>query len=191
MEISTYEAWMEWIVEDRQYRLSTHPNYVKNHPDYLKRHMERYHALDQKRDKLLVEFPHSVVAEGEYSEHDYAMRWCWQNISPEHGRCKNFHSEYPACPLVLATEHLETGMRKDQDGVEKECEWKAFRDPGEHKHEGRWISMWLGKTGREYGFNHYFFAYESDYRLFLSVFPTFIWDASWNREEPTELAPPS
>ncbi|MCW3098623.1 MAG: hypothetical protein JWL77_4241 [Chthonomonadaceae bacterium] len=185
MELSSYEDWMEWTVQDRERRAAAHATYVQIHPDYLKRRLERHDALNRKWSELLVDFPYSVVAEGDCSEQDYAGRWCWLNISPESGRCNNYHSTYPACPLVLATEFIEQGVGKDIYGTERTREWKAYRDPGEHRHEGDWKSLWLGKSGHDYGFNVFFFAKQSDHDQFLTAFPTFIWHSSWDSDGTT------
>lgn len=181
MEISTYEAWIEWTVQDRQQRAAARPQYIRDHPEYLQRHLERQYALDRKRSELLGKFPYSVVAEGEHAEHDYAARWCWQNIGPKNGRCDNYNSTYPACPLVLETEYIEHGVVKLPDGTQQSREWKSYRDPGAHQHQGDWTSLWLSKTGHDYGFNIFFFAHQQDYARFLAAFPTFTWDASWDR----------
>ena len=183
MEISTYEAWEDWIIHDRQRRAFAYAKYVQNHPEFLQRHLQRQYMLDRKREDLLVDFPYAVIAEGEYSEHDYACRWCWHQFGPENGRCKNYHSEYPACPRVLETEHLEEATRKDKKGTEISYRWKAYNDPGEHSHGGVWTTLWFGKTAFEYGFNIYFFANEADYEQFLETFPTFTWHVSWNKED--------
>ena len=151
MEISTYEAWLEWMVQDRERRAFVHANYVQNHPEYLQSHLERQDALERKHEELLQP-SYTVITEGEYSEHDYACRWCWQHISPKHGQMQQLQSEYPACSLVLETEYIEQGTIQDKDGTEKPVKWKAYQDPGEHTHQGVWTSLWLGKTGYDYGF---------------------------------------
>jgi len=183
MEISTYEAWEDWIVHDRQRRAFAYAKYVQSHPEILQRHLRRQYRLDRKREDLLVDFPYVVIAEGEYSEHDYACRWCWQQFGPENGRCKNYQSEYPACPLVLETEHIEEAVRKDRKGTEISYRWKAYSDPGEHSHQGVWTTLWFGKTAYDYGFNVYFFVNEADHERFLGAFPTFTWHGSWDKED--------
>lgn len=181
MELSTYEIWLEWSAQEWGRRAAADFQSVYRQQEYLQRQRERRQAIDRKRAELLKKFPFTVVAEGEHAEHDYAARWCWQQIGPQNGRCTNYHSTYPACPLVLATEYIQQEVRKDVLGQECLHTWKAYRDPGEHKHEGIWTSLWLGKSGHDYGFNVYFFLNENDKRRFLTAFPTFIWDASWDR----------
>ena len=122
---------------------------------------------------MLVNFPFSTVLKGYYPEHDFAIRWCWQNISPANGTCSDYHSEYPACPLVLETSYLERGTLKDKTGKEAAWETVRYENPGEHRHEGVWCSIWLGKTGYDYGFQEYCFLNDHDRKRFLSAFSTF------------------
>ena len=175
MKIATYDAWLEEDRQDRERLAATRPEYVQRHIDDQKK-------LDQNRLEILMTFPYSVVSEGGYPEHDYAGRWCWQHIGPKEGPCDNWHSEYPACPLVLATEYVRSGEYKNPEGKIVPYRRKTYCDPGEHAHQGRWTSLWLGKTDYDYGFQIYFFADEADYGEFLAAFPTFTWDESWNKE---------
>jgi hypothetical protein len=129
--------------------------------------------MDQERVKMLANYPYSTVLEGYYPEHDYAIRWCWQNISPPNGTCSDWHSEYPACPLVLATAYVEQGVLRPKDGTETPWERVSYKDPGKHEHDGAWSSLWLGKTDYDYGFREYGFVNQADRERFLSAFPTF------------------
>jgi hypothetical protein len=173
MEVSTYEVWLEEDRQDRERLAAIHPEYVQSR---LTSQEER----DRDRRGLLVNFPYSVVAEGEYSDHDYAARWCWQHIGRMNGLCIGAHTYYPACPLVLETEYLERGEYQGQETVEK-----RYRHPADHEHQGQWTYLWFGKTGYDYGFGEYYFVNETDCTQFLAALPTFNWDASWDEEEPT------
>jgi hypothetical protein len=159
MELSTYEAWDEEERQDQERLAATHPDYVQD-------------SVDDQRAELLLRFPYTVVATGIYPEHDYARRWCWQNISPENGPCDAWQSEYPACPLVLAAQPREQET------------WKRKRhtDPGNHEHEGEWSFLWLGKTDYDFGYGEYCFGNESDRGKFLAAFPAFTWSEGWNKE---------
>jgi hypothetical protein len=75
MEISTYEEWQEEERRDLQ-------NLTLTDSEYLQYHLDHQWELNQRRSQLLIRFPYSVVATGFYPEHDYAGRWCWQNIGP-------------------------------------------------------------------------------------------------------------
>ena len=176
MEISTYKAWEE---EEKQ-RLE---QLALTHPAVAQDGINRHRTFDLEREKLLVQFPFTVVATGEYPEHDYARRWCWQNISPENGRCATVHGDYPACPLVLATERTEQVNWRDKSGNDHSCERKRYTEPGNHEHTGEWSFLWLGKTGYDYGYGEFCFRNERDLENFLVVFPTFIWSEDWDREE--------
>ena len=179
MEISTYETWMEWTHEELRRRAVAEADYIKRDPEYLPRQREDQRDLEQQRSGLLVRFPRSVVTEGLSDEYDFACRWCWRHIGPMNGPCLDAHSYYPACPLVLATEYLERGEYQGKEFVKK-----RYQHPADHEHEGRWTYLWFGKTGYDYGFGEYYFANETDRAQFLTAFPTFTWDASWDEEEP-------
>lgn len=62
-------------------------------------------------------------------------------------------------------------------------EEKAFKDVEEHSHVGVWCSMWLGKTGYDYGFSEYYFQNESDRDRFLAAAPTFNIGEKYEKEE--------
>src|SRR5690242_17382595 len=121
MKISTYDTWLKLESEYRR-------RMAKHYPKYADPEWEP--ESEQRRMGLHVNFPFSAVLEGYYPEHDYALRWCWQNFGPAHGRCCEWHSEYPGCPLVLATAAMETGNIKDQARSEQAWERLRYSDPG-------------------------------------------------------------
>ena len=170
MAISTYESWLELERQQQQRDAITAPQ-------YLQYSIDSQRELDQQRNELLVRFPYSVVAEGSWFEHDYASRWCWQNIGAEDGPCTDWHSEYPACPLVLETKRLEQVTRTDKSDT---VMVKKYANPGEHQHEGKWIYLWFGKTGYNYGYGEYYFANEGDCANFITAFPTFTYSEEWD-----------
>lgn len=153
MDISTYEEWQK----------------------------EEGYEPNSERSELLARFPYTVVATGYYPEHDYACRWCWQNIGPADGPCRDF-GEYPGCPLVLETKRVERGVSLDSNG--KEYAWKRTRytNPGDHRHEGEWTFLWIDKVDYDYGYGEYFFAKEADRARFISAFPSFTWSESWDED---------
>lgn len=173
MKRSTYETWLEeeriaqkWIA-DRA-------------PGILDRRLEYQRQQHKKRQGVSETFPYTTVLVGIYSEHDYAIRWCWLNISPPTGICDNYQSEYPACPLVLVTAFVEHGTIKDKLGQETPTQWVVYKDPGEHEHEGVWCWIWLGKTDYDYGFCEFYFANEVDREQFLAACSTFTWRKEWD-----------
>jgi hypothetical protein len=118
------------------------------------------------RQLRLCRFPHSVILEGAVPEYDFASRWCWQNFGACDGECYDSYSEYPACPVVLATKRIEN-VRDRQT--------KKFAVVDAHTHEGLWTKDGLGKTGYDYGFFEFYFASEADQNRFTAAVPTFIW----------------
>jgi len=128
----------------------------------------------ERRDAILKRFPYSAIVEGHYPEGDTATRWCWQQFGPMNcEECYDYSSEYPGCPLVLATEYTETGVYKDKNGEEHRWQEKRYKKPEKHNHEGIWEIIWLGKTGYDYGFYEFCFKNEADRDKFLEAAPSF------------------
>jgi hypothetical protein len=132
---------------------------------------EERREIEMERRERKANFPHSVIFEGSFPEYDFANRWCWQNFGPRHGECSESYSEYPACPLVLATGRIE-----NRDGREK----KKYGKVDEHSHEGTWTWYFFGKTDYDYGFGEYYFASESDRDRFIAAVPTFSWGENYH-----------
>jgi hypothetical protein len=128
---------------------------------------------DQSRQEMKKEFPFTAIVKGGYPELDNAHRWCWNNISPRHGKCEYEHlSEYPGCPLVKMTEYIENGTYKDKEGKEHFWEDKKYKEVELHEHEGVWNYVWLGKTGYDYGDGEFYFNNEADRDAFVTAVPT-------------------
>lgn len=165
MKLSTYEKWYEDEIDRREWILKHHPDQIKSQDDVEARHRE-------KRERFRKEFPFTAVVEGHYPETDNASRWCWRNISPPHGPCLYEHySEYPGCPLVLATEYIQEGSYLDNQGVTHTWAQKCYKEVEPHEHEGSWTSLWLGKTGYDYGFMEFYFKNEADRDAFVRAVP--------------------
>ncbi len=62
---------------------------------------------EEERQRVHAQFPHVVVVETDFPEVYVAARWCWSKFGPKQGEC--WESEYPACPIVLATSTWERG----------------------------------------------------------------------------------
>lgn len=135
---------------------------------------ERKIYYQDRRDVAAKKFPFTVITEGSYPENDFACRWCWQQFGPmDVEKCGDHESEYPACPLVLATKpYVEKHSYTDKDGKLHEYDFHT-RDPGEHSHEGTWTVVWLGKTGYDYGFSEHYFKNEADRDKFIEAVPSF------------------
>lgn len=168
IHVVTYQEWLD-VENKRQQWQQLH--YPQHFPGAIKSHEDRL----EKRAEILVKFPYSVILTGSYPEHDFVVRWCWQNMGPMD--CKECHehcSEYPSCHLVLATEYMEKYSYTDADGKLIEGEEKSYKESeAAHGHEGVWTSNWLGKTGYDYGSGEYCFQTETDRDRFLAAAPTF------------------
>lgn len=131
---------------------------------------------EDKSEEAAKKFPFTVIVEGCYPENDFAHRWCWQQFGPmDTKECGERYSEYPGCPLVQATKYIATGTYKDRDGTIKEWHEAAYKgdDVPKHNHEGIWTSVWLGKTGYDYGFTEMYFKNEADRDKFIEFVPSF------------------
>lgn len=172
IHVTTYDKWME------------HENWCKEHwsPDIWANHEKVVQQREQERTELHKKFPYTVMVEGSYPEHDFAARWCWRNFGPKDGKCYEYSSEYPGCPLVLKTEYIESGTWKDKDGVVHSWQEKAYRNPYDHEHQGNWSVYWFGKTGYDYGIAEYCFKNEQDRDGFLAAVPTFTYGEKYEKE---------
>lgn len=94
----------------------------------------------------LASFPHAVLLQVAYPELDYANRWCWQQFGPADGECQDASSEYPSC-----------------------------NHPGQHSHDGKWVTHWLAKTDYDFGYNEWYFAHAEDRERFLEFVPHIQW----------------
>ncbi|HEY2249831.1 MAG TPA: hypothetical protein VGH74_02180 [Planctomycetaceae bacterium] len=127
--------------------------------------------LDAERKERLRRFPNSVALEGAFSEYYFASRWCWQNLGACDGECCESDSEYPGCPLVLATERIENIGGRQR---------KKYSRIDAHVHEGSWTNYWLGKTDYDYGFCEFYFANDADRDRFIAAVPTFTWGENYD-----------
>lgn len=134
--------------------------------------IEKYNKTwsEEKRAEFAKQFAYTAVVEGNYPEQDYLTRWAWQQFGPmQCEECCESYSEYPACPLVQATEYTYNYTYKDIDGTMKEDSEKQYKKPEKHGHEGVWTTVWLGKTGYDYGFMEFYFKNEADRDAFLKA----------------------
>lgn len=168
IHVATYEDYLKTENWRRE-------NWFKDRPPAeLEAHDKRMADKQAKRDEYAAKYPFRVIFEGSYPHQDFAHRWCWQTFgSPQVEKCGDAHSEYPACPLVLATEYIQTGSYPLKDGTIVNWSEKAYREVEDHSHEGTWICYWLGKTGYDFGFSEYFFENELDRDRLLAAAPTF------------------
>ena len=127
----------------------------------------------EERQSIHSDFPHVVLVEGDFPEFDVAVRWCWQTFGPLNGECWS-NSEYPACPIVLVTEH-----EKDRIAHGKEYKIKAYDQVERHKHQGTWAIHWLGKTDYDHGFGEFCFANEEQLRSFSEQVPKINWGENY------------
>lgn len=144
----TFEAWQE-IEARRRERLE------KDYPQHLAGHDSVVAKMKKQREELQSKFPFVAIVAGGHHQHDIAVRWLYRNVGPQNGPCQEVYSEFPGCDLVLAT-------KQQKDG------WSQYSNPGKHEHVGIWQSVYLGKTGYDYGPAEYYFQNENDKDKFLA-----------------------
>lgn len=131
-------------------RLGNFEEWCVNHTEWLK--TQKFNLSDIVSNKHLTEeekenrksihdkFPHIVTVQGDYGYFDLAEAWLWDNFGPSDGKCLDYCSEYPRCPLAFPL---------DEEGFSSK--------PEPHSHEGVWTMHWLRKTGYDYGFGDFCF----------------------------------
>ena len=121
IHVSTFEAFNK--VEDWRREWA-----VLNRPENVIIHDKKMLDQQEKRSEFLKDFPFTVILQGNYSEHDFVNNWCWQNIgSMQCEECQEILSEYPGCPLLLATEYMATTWFSTKGG-RKYRSYKAYID---------------------------------------------------------------
>ncbi len=140
----------------------------------LERLHQSFALTEEQRVLLRASFPFAVVLEGATTEHDFVERWCWQSFGPPTRlQCHDDSSEYPGCPLVLATEEIMVSSYFDKEGKKQEHTYKTYQEVEAHAHDGVWTTKYLGKSGYDYGYNEYYFQNEQDYKKFVEAIPMF------------------
>lgn len=108
------------------------------------------------REATLARLSRPVMLESAYPEMDYANRWCWRNLGPQHGECFESRSgskpsDYPICMIESP-----------------------------HCHAGRWSIRWFEKTDYDFGFAEWYFSTESDRDQFLQFEPAIHWGEKYS-----------
>lgn len=166
IHVQSHEEWAAWREKHDKFLEEKQSNFPQ-----IKENQDRIDHQQKERKKI---FPHTAILEGFYPEHDYVNRWCWQNFGPDDcEKCYDHGSEYPGCPLVLATEYIVKGTTKDKDGTEHPWEEKRYKEVVSHGHKGSWTVIWLGKTDYDFGSAEYCFKEKSDLERFLAAVPSF------------------
>lgn len=166
IRLASYE---EWIEHEREHRESVE----KRNPESIAPMLSVVEKKESTRRSLMERFPYSAVLEGYEPYHDFASRWLWANVSPCDGKCHDYYSEYPACPVVLATKTLRDYQYTTKDGRVVKGKAPEYHDPGEHSHEGNWAGMCLTKSGYDCFYIEYFFQSEQDRERFIAAVPSF------------------
>jgi hypothetical protein len=177
-------------------------SYLKTLPEIYQWPLKGLDKLQETREKTRNEFPYVVTYKGGYNPgiHDDMEDWCREQFGDAHGECN-----WTECPYgyeywyensgmeALLDKNLEVcGERPDRDDTKEWEEWRECGDriigdhfamvedhpdaPGDHSHKGRWKTVWLRKTGYDYGYQDYCFKNAED-AMFFKIF----WDEDASR----------
>lgn len=166
IHVATLEGWLRQEAWRREW-------IEKNRPEVeVRSHDERIAKQRADREALASQFPFAVVLEGASPEHDLVSRWCWQHVGPPQcERCLDSHSEYPGCPLVVATGKQVSTSWQDRSGVTRTGHYMKYGEVEEHDHEGTWRTFWWGKTGYDYGVGEFLFSSQADLDRLVAALP--------------------
>lgn len=90
-------------------------------------------------------FPYTTTVKWGNEVLDEALPWCWQVFGIKDGKC----DDRDCCPLILS---------------------RGEKNIGAHSHLGAWSSIWLGKTGYDFGYEKFFFKYKAARNVFEREF---------------------
>lgn len=178
IRIASHEEWIEYEKECRGW-------VEKRNPESIPHMISGVEQKEEIIGKLKEKFPYTAVLEGFEPYHDFASRWCWANVGECNGKCYDHQSDYPACPLVLATKVMKPYSYKMQDGTVVNGKSPDYSDPGEHSHDGNWATVCLTKSGYDCFYIEYLFQSEQIRDRFLVAVPSFVtsYDENFNQDE--------
>lgn len=159
--------------------------------------IESFEKRLPERKKLHQNFPYVVTYPGIYDWLDHMEDWCREKFGNRHGKCSwddcefSFDKWYEDNNFdeLLHQEQLKNcGVRPDREKNKKEWDiWhdkssdvihkhfemikKRLDSPHEHSHKGIWTTIFLVKTGYDYGYQDFCFKNEED-----AIYFKLMWD---------------
>ena len=125
--------------------------------------------VEAKRYATHLKFPHVVTLRGDYPSHDEIEAACWDRFGPRDGPCTHYEfTENVRCEITAK-------LRQDNP------DWFDVAVP-DHSHEGVWTTLWLQKTGYDYGYQDYCFSDLADKQRFLTLFNSQGHCLLWNKQ---------
>lgn len=158
IKISSWQNYQNHKQKDIKYAQEKD---LKNLDQYLK----GFAIKEKDHSELKKIFPYFSVLEGYSIQFDYLCRLLWNKFGPINGECFDYYSEYPVCPLVLATEKTRKVISRNKDKEEYWTEIKEYFDPGKHIHNGIWNNQCLDKIGYD-EFITVFYFYNEENKFF-------------------------
>lgn len=172
-------------------------DYLKTLPKLYQWPLEGLDKLQMKRKEIQEEFPFVITYKGGYNLgiHDDMEEWCREQFGDEHGECRwdgcpdgyEYWYEQAGLEDILDKKLEVCGPRPSHDDEELWDKWQEQSNviinehfkmvdaridaPGDHSHWGVWRTLWLGKTGYDYGYQDYYFKNVED-----AMFFKIMWD---------------
>lgn len=128
-------------------------------------------SIRSDREKLILNFPYSVLITADYEEINTAKKWCWENFGEVHiDKCDEYSKDSPICPIAIKAHQL----RKEQPIYDMDTVVIDGVSVTNHSHTGKWSTLWYGKIDYDYGYIEFFFKKEEDRSKFESTVESLI-----------------
>lgn len=114
--------------------------------------------FNQDYTKEVIDFPYELFVEDDQYSIDDMEKELFLSLGPNNGECIIERME-KICPIKY--KHLIKKARTSNFYEKKRIYESTYYDV-EHFHDGDWKSLWITKTGYDYGINAFAFKYEHD-----------------------------
>ena len=158
--------------------------------------IESFEKKKEKRMEIRQEFPYVVTYQDFHSSFDTIEDWCREQFGDRHGECNWVYCEFGfekwyednQFEKQLDKEILDKcGKRPNSSNKRQWNKWQKQSDKiidehyekihqmidshRDHSHKGTWTTLYLCKTGYDYGYQDFCFKNEED-----AVYFKLIWD---------------
>ncbi|RTK96340.1 MAG: hypothetical protein EKK64_04380 [Neisseriaceae bacterium] len=149
--------------------LSEYVNYINDYKEFLIKNGYSTSKVPELESSLLnlknKEFPYFLILKAAYEVHDALHEFIWEKFGEPHlDSCGCCYSYYNFCPKI------------DEQSIVCDCEGEKYlfyKDVPDHKHNGDWTSIWLTKSGYDFGFGAILFKNKDLYEKCLNEIRNF------------------
>ena len=145
--------------------------------------LQKFKQAEPTRNALLKQFPYRITMGG-YCDYDGDLVnmeiWCYEQFGFRHGECETHYCEYSyenwckknGFDEILDREIdylIKNGQRdKTHQAIENHSAYlRTLQNcPDDHSHIGTWTTLFLFKSGYDYGYQDYYFKHKADAVLF-------------------------